>query len=144
MDLQFITRQHEFITSLYVQAKLNTRSLIDQVFPSYSGVFKDLFSQTSINLLELCLSAEGISEQSNELWKEVIGKSTKVSRSAPWMQKKVDMLKAAVTLNPVQRVSYGLETALRSMLTTIRALQTQLAELEKLIKELAETMPEVS
>lgn len=143
LDLQFLTRQHEFITSLYVQAKLNMRCLVDQVFPSYSGVFTDLFSNTSLNLLELCLSSEGIAQQSDEMWKEIIQESTKASRSTVWVEKKVELLKTAVSLNPVQRVTYGIETALRSMLVTVRDLQLQVTSLEKLILELTETIPEV-
>ncbi|GIP33524.1 transposase [Paenibacillus sp. J2TS4] len=38
-DLQFLTRQHEFVTSLYVQATLNMRALIDQVIPGYETFF---------------------------------------------------------------------------------------------------------
>ncbi|WP_372631961.1 IS110 family transposase [Cohnella sp.] len=113
------------------------------MFPSYSGVFKDLFSKTSLNLLELYLSSEGIAQQSDESWGKVIRESTKASRSAIWMQKKVELLNTAVSLNPVERVAYGIETALRSMLATIRELQSQVSALEKLILELTETIPEV-
>jgi transposase len=144
LDLQFLTRQHEFLTSLYVQAKLNMRCLVDQVFPSYSGVFRDLFSKTSLRFLESYLSSGGmISEQSDERWAEAIRESTKASRSKAWVQKKTELLKTAVSLNPVGKVAYGLETALRSMLATIRELQDQVAALEKLILELTETIPEV-
>ncbi|KJB85633.1 hypothetical protein AZ66_23440 [Paenibacillus sp. E194] len=51
MELQHATRQHEFVTSLYVQAKLNTRALLDQVIPAYEGVFSDLYSATSLQVL---------------------------------------------------------------------------------------------
>ena len=46
-ELQHVTRQHEFVTGMYVQAKLNMRSLLDQVFPAYEKVFRDLFSDIS-------------------------------------------------------------------------------------------------
>jgi transposase len=72
MDLQFLTRQHEFVTSIYVQSKLNMRSLIDQVFPGYEGVFRDLFSKTSLRLLEDCLSPLGVQERTDEQWSEVM------------------------------------------------------------------------
>ncbi|SDG58326.1 Transposase, partial [Fontibacillus panacisegetis] len=52
-DLQFLTRQHEFVTSLYVQARLNMRALIDQVIPGYEQVFTDMFSKTSLNLISI-------------------------------------------------------------------------------------------
>ncbi|WP_240421952.1 IS110 family transposase [Paenibacillus periandrae] len=143
MDLQFLTRQHEFITSLYVQAKLNMRTLLDQVFPGYEGVFKDLFSKTSLNLLDLCLSHEGIQNRDEEDWIQTVREATKASRSEAWMNRKVDNLKAAVLQNPVTQVSFGLETALRSMLKTVRGFQMQLTELEKTILELSAMIEEV-
>ncbi|WP_313642073.1 transposase [Paenibacillus sp.] len=85
-DLQFLTRQHEFITSLYVQSKLNMRSLVDQISPSYEGVFKDLFSKTSLNLLEACLTQEGIQERTTEAWTDIVKISTKASRSEAYVR----------------------------------------------------------
>jgi len=41
-ELKNLTRQHEFMTSLLVQAKLNARSLLDQVCPAYETVFDNL------------------------------------------------------------------------------------------------------
>ncbi|MGE7826609.1 IS110 family transposase, partial [Paenibacillus sp. NPDC093718] len=46
-ELQHVTRQHEFVTGLYVQAKLNTRALLDQVFPGFEGIFHNLYSETA-------------------------------------------------------------------------------------------------
>lgn len=55
-ELQHLTRQHEFITSLLVQAKLNARALLDQVCPAYESVFYNLFSTTSLLVLRYRLS----------------------------------------------------------------------------------------
>ncbi|MDQ6419102.1 IS110 family transposase [Paenibacillus sp. LHD-117] len=143
MDLQFLTRHHEFITSLYVQAKLNMRTLLDQVFPGYEGVFKDLFSKTSLNLLDMCLSQEGVQSRDEEGWVQAVREATRASRSEAWMKRKVDHLKTAVLQNPVTHVPFGLEKALRSLLATVRELQLQLTELEKTILELSEIIEEV-
>jgi transposase len=35
IELQHVTRQHEFVTGMFVQAKLNMRALLDQVFTEY-------------------------------------------------------------------------------------------------------------
>ncbi|WP_338325826.1 IS110 family transposase [Paenibacillus luteus] len=45
LELQHLTRQHEFVTAMYVQAKLNMRTLLDQVFPAYECLFTDLYSR---------------------------------------------------------------------------------------------------
>ncbi|MFX3634715.1 MAG: IS110 family transposase [Candidatus Pristimantibacillus sp.] len=143
VDLQFLTRHHEFITSLYVQAKLNLRTMLDQVFPGYEGVFNDLFSKTSLNLLDRFLSQEGFHSRDENEWKEAVREATKASRSEAWMNRKIDQLRTAVLQNPVTQVPFGLETALRSMLTTVREFQVQLTELEKTILELSELIEEV-
>lgn len=76
VDLQFLTREHEFITSLYVQAKLNMRTFVDQIFPSYEGVFKDLYSKTSLNLLEAYLTSGGGKAQTPEAWMGMVKAAT--------------------------------------------------------------------
>ncbi|MFE6074997.1 IS110 family transposase [Paenibacillus sp. NPDC057886] len=143
VDLQFLSREHEFITSLYVQAKLNMRTLVDQIFPSYEGVFKDLYSKTSLNLLEACLTPEGVKAQTPEAWADIVRVATRASRSEAWMNRKVEALQIAIANNPVQRVPYGLEMALRSLLALVREFQEQLAALEKVILDLSETLDEV-
>jgi transposase len=142
VDLQHLTRQHEFVTSLYVQAKLNTRALVDQVFPGYEGVFRDLFSKTSLNLLEMCVSPDGVQGRDDQTWTEVIREATKACRSEAWTKQKVELLHTAMVDNPVKEISFGLEMALRGMITVIREFQKQLDELE-LIMALSESVPEV-
>jgi len=58
---------------MFVQAKLNTRALLDQVFPAYENVFRDLFSVTSLKVLARWL--EGDIEDLHEAIQEGAGKS---------------------------------------------------------------------
>ena len=51
-ELQHLTRQHEFVTAMYVQAKLNSRALLEQVFPDFIGLFHNLYATTSLKVLE--------------------------------------------------------------------------------------------
>lgn len=50
MNLRYLTRQHESLTGMYVQAKLQFQAILDQVFPEYPGVFGDLYSKVSLRL----------------------------------------------------------------------------------------------
>lgn len=59
------------------------------------------------------------------------------------MLRKVEHMTIAILENPVTHISNGLITSLRSMLSVIRGFQLQLAELEKTIFELSETIAEV-
>ncbi len=72
-ELQPMTRQQGFVTSMLVQAKLNTRALLDQVFPAYTGVFYNLFSITALNVLGRCLA--GKTEGLVDTIQEFAGKS---------------------------------------------------------------------
>ncbi|WP_234541974.1 IS110 family transposase, partial [Paenibacillus pseudetheri] len=51
MNLRYLTRQHESLTDMYVQAKLQFQAVLDQVFPEYHGVFGDLYSKVSLRFL---------------------------------------------------------------------------------------------
>lgn len=141
-DLQFLTRQHEFVTSLYVQARLNMRALIDQVIPGYEQVFTDMFSKTSLNLLEACLSPEGIQEQRDN-WYEAIKEATQASRSDAWMNKKVELMRMVCQMNPVTTIGFGLRQSLLAMLKVLRELQEQLVQFERVIYEVSQTIPQV-
>jgi transposase len=72
-ELQHVTRQHEFVTGMFVQAKLNTRALLDQVFPTYAQLFKDVFSVTSLLVLQRCLA--GQIDGLEEVFREAAGKA---------------------------------------------------------------------
>jgi transposase len=51
LNLRNLTRQHENMTGTFVQTKLQFQAILDQVFPEYRGVFGDLYSIVSLQLL---------------------------------------------------------------------------------------------
>lgn len=85
-ELQHLTRQHEFVTGIFVQAKLNSRALLEQVFPAYEEVFYNVFSTTSLTVLARCL------ENVEENWSRIIEESTGRSRSKRWVNEKATQL----------------------------------------------------
>ena len=52
LNLRNLTRQHENITGIYVQTKLQFQAVLDQIFPEYKGVFGDLYSVVSLLVLK--------------------------------------------------------------------------------------------
>lgn len=46
--LRHLTRQFDLLTQMYVQVKLQFQAVLDQVFPDYRGVFRDLYSKVSL------------------------------------------------------------------------------------------------
>ncbi|WKL00972.1 hypothetical protein Q0F98_29345 [Paenibacillus amylolyticus] len=85
-ELQHLTRQHEFVMGIFVQAKLNSRALLEQVFPAYEQIFYNVFSTTSFTVLSYCL--EGILTN----WNEVIQGNSGRSHSKRWANEKARKL----------------------------------------------------
>ncbi|MGF9714884.1 IS110 family transposase [Paenibacillus naphthalenovorans] len=137
MELQYVTRQHEFVTGMFVQAKLNTRALLDQVFPAYEKIFRDLFSVTSLKVLVRCL--EGNVENLVEVIQEGAGKS----HSKRWVEEKGERLGEVLLYWNGQPKSRSQSVALRGMVSLLLSFSEQLSELEKQMDEIASDLPEV-
>jgi len=105
-ELQHVTRQHEFVTGMFVQAKLNTRALLEQVFPAYEKAFYDLFSVTSLKVLARCL--EGDVENLVEVIREGAGKS----HSERWVEEKAERLRECLIHWREQPISRSQSAAL--------------------------------
>lgn len=138
MELQHATRQHEFVTSLYVQAKLNARALLEQVFPQYEPIFSDWYCVTALKILQCCLQ-----RSTQDMEKTIVDIAGK-SHSKSWAREKAERLRAAMDLWLREKRSSSQTMALEGMITLLLALQAQLSQLEKQINELAIELPEVS
>jgi transposase len=136
-ELQYATRQHEFVTVLYVQAKLNARALLDQVFPEYESVFYDLYCFTALMVLQGCLRGN-IGEIEKGIF-EFAGKS----HSKGWVREKLERLDNALSLWAKESRSSSQVIALEGMITLLLALQAQLGQLEEQMKELAINLPKL-
>ncbi|WP_240422023.1 IS110 family transposase [Paenibacillus periandrae] len=134
LELQHLTRQHEFVTAMYVQAKLNMRALLDQVFPAFEGVFYDLYSQTAIRVLQQYLSGVVITE-------ETILETVQRSHGKTWIREKLTQLQSVA---PSQGRSPAQTIALQSKLGLLLAFQEQLGHLEQEIEGTVVMIPEVA
>jgi len=67
LNLRNLTRQHENITGVMIQTKLQFQAILDQVFPEYRGVFGDLYSAVSLLTLKDFPSSQDILEASDEI-----------------------------------------------------------------------------
>jgi transposase len=83
LNLRNLTRQHENITGMYVQTKLQFQSVLDQVFPEYCGVFGDLYSDVSLLTLQAFPTSEEVLATSEETIATKIKELCK-SRSQKW------------------------------------------------------------
>jgi len=136
-ELQHVTRQHEFVTGLFVQSKLNARALLEQVFPAYTEVFTDLFSATALKVLKQCLSEE--TERLAETIVEEAGKS----HAKRWIQGKTEQLERVLASWDKQLVSQAQTSMLRSTVCLLLEFVEQLSDLEQQMNELAGLLPEV-
>jgi len=132
-ELQHLTRQHEFICSMLVQAKQNARALLDQVCPAYETVFDNLFCTTSLQVLRQMLSSTPVTA-------ETIQAAAGSSHGQAWVQEKLERIQA---LPPLSQSSKAQQMALLSVLNMVLTGQEQLRQLEKAMEELAMMLPEV-
>ncbi|MED0709697.1 IS110 family transposase [Aneurinibacillus aneurinilyticus] len=132
-EIQHLTRQHEFMTSQFVQSKLNARALLDQVCPEYEAVFSDLFSKTALQVLRLMLRGNVVTE---ELIRETAG----TSHGRAWIQEKVGRIHALPEFN---KSSAAQKVALLCIVEIMLVQQEQLSQLEMKIEEEATGIPEV-
>ncbi|MNW42759.1 Transposase IS116/IS110/IS902 family protein [compost metagenome] len=120
-----------------MQAKLNSRALLEQVFPEYEQVFYNVFSVTSLNVLARCL--DGDAEDCNE----VIQGGTGRSHSKRWVNEKARKLEEMLEHWKEARRSPSQSQALRGMVTLLLTMIQQLDELEKQMEAKATSLPEV-
>ncbi|OBZ19570.1 transposase [Bacillus sp. FJAT-27264] len=136
-ELQHVTRQHAFVTGRFVQAKLNMRALLDQVFPEYEKVFSNLFSVTSLHVLASCL------EHDVEDLHGVIQKHAGKSHSKKWAEAKTESLREVLFRWSEEPRSLAQTSVLSGMVNLVLAFTEQLSVLEKQMDELAMGLPEV-
>lgn len=136
-ELQHVTRQHEFVTGMFVQAKLNTRALLEQVFPSYINLFRDVFSLTSLQVLQRCLEdrIEGI--------EEVLRETASKARSTQWITEKAKELQQMLDHWKRQTKSCAQTKALKGMVFLLLEFSKQLSDLEEQMGLIAKALPEV-
>ena len=142
LNLRNLTRQHENITGIMIQTKLQFQAVLDQVFPEYRGVFGDLYSVVSLLLLQEFPSSEDILKASNETISTKIKELCK-SRSIRWANEKALKLKEAAARNPFEKTIYQSHIlSLGMYIKIILQYKEHLSKLESEIDALAKEIEE--
>lgn len=142
LNLRNLTRQHENITGMYVQTKLQFQSVLDQVFPEYCGVFGDLYSDVSLLTLQAFPTSEEVLETSEETIETKIKELCK-SRSQKWANSQSEKLKAAAVRNPFQKTLYNsLTLSMNMYINMLLEYKKHLSNLEDEIDALAKSIEE--
>jgi transposase len=142
LNLRNLTRQHENITGVLIQTKLQFQAILEQVFPEYRGVFGDLYSVVSLLTLSEFPSSEDILETNVDILADRISSLCK-SRSNRWAKEKAIDLKAAATRNPFEKTVYrshilSLKMYINIILQYKEHLSTLESEIDALAKEVEE------
>lgn len=143
VHLRHLTRQHEAMTDMYVQTKLQFRTVLDQVFPTYEGVFGDLYSTVSLEVLGMYSTPNAVKNAGVDQLAACIEIKIVRSRSQKWVREKELRIVAAAEKSPFQKglhESYTL--SLRMLITLLLQYQEHLSTLEKQIDALAEERKE--
>ena len=106
MNLRHLTRQHDNITGMFVQTKLQFQAVLDQVFPEYSKVFGDLYSDVSLKTLQAFPTSEDVLKVDTETLTTKI-KEFCNTRSLQWANKQAEKIMTAAAQNPFQKALYS-------------------------------------
>ncbi|MDR4886267.1 IS110 family transposase [Fredinandcohnia sp. QZ13] len=142
LNLRNLTRQHENLTGIFVQTKLQFQAVLDQVFPEYRGVFGDLYSVVSLLTLLEYPTSEDVLEAGEVRVAAKIDELCK-SRSNKWANAQATKLIAAATQNPFQEVLIQsnlltLEMYIKMILEYQKHLSKLVGEIDALAKEIEE------
>ncbi|NCT38586.1 IS110 family transposase [Bacillus sp. EB93] len=142
LNLRNLTRQHENITGLFVQTKLQFQAILDQVFPEYRGVLGDLHSYVSLLTLQTFPTSQKILDTGEEKVAKKIKELCK-SRSQKWADSQAEKLMAAAVQNPFQKNLYhSLTLSLDMYINMLLEYKKHLSKLEDEIDALAKGIEE--
>src|SRR5690606_17833813 len=142
LNLRNLTRQHENITSNFIQTKLQFQAVFEQVFPEYRGVFGELYPFVSLRILHEYKASEDILMTSEDKLANRIHELCR-SRSEKWAYEKAQKLKAAAARNPFKKTLY--QSHLLSMgmyIDMLLQFKEHLSKLEAEIDTLAKEIEE--
>jgi|tagenome__1003787_1003787.scaffolds.fasta_scaffold20657914_1 transposase len=105
LNLRNLTRQHENITGMFVQTKLQFQEVLDQVLPEYCGVFGALYSDVSLLTLRAFPTSEEILKAGEETIANKIKEFCK-SCSQQWANSQAEKLMAAAAQNTSDNLPY--------------------------------------
>lgn len=60
LNLRHPTRQHENMTGIMVQTKLQFQVVLNQVLPEYTGIFRNLYAEVSLKTFQTFLTSESV------------------------------------------------------------------------------------
>ena len=141
LNFRTLTRQHEAVTRLYVQTKLQFQTVLDQVFPAYRGVFGTLYSQVSLKVLLDFPTADAVLAVPEAALADRIALHGP-SRSARWAREKAHALVAAAQCDPFQKARVPSQLFVLTMyVDLLTTYHEHLTALEKQIGALAEMIP---
>jgi transposase len=142
MNLRYLTRQHDSLTDMYVQAKLPFQAVLDQVFPEYRGVFGDLYSKVSSHFLALHPTSSAVLTKSLNDITVTIQSLTGRSNSA-WALERALKLADAAERNPFKETAFSSHLiSLELLINLLLQYQEHLANLDQSIDALAAELHE--
>lgn len=142
LNLRYLTRQHDSLTDMYVQAKLQFQAVLDQVFPEYRGVFGDLYSKVSLRFLALYpTSSSVLSKSLNDVTATIQSISGRIN--SDWALVRALKVVAAAKRNPFKQTAFSSHLiSLELLINLLLQYQEHLAKLEQSIDALATELHE--
>ncbi|MFC4777288.1 transposase [Paenibacillus sp. GCM10023252] len=140
LGLRALCRQHYQCMSLYGTVQLQFRSVLDLVFPGYDKAFQNVCNTVSLQLLSTFPTPQFLLNASKE---DVLRILLGNRRGVTWNQKKLEaLLTHARNSLPDSKAAFSHFIAMRNYISLIQAHQAGLADIQKLMLQLASSLPE--
>lgn len=138
-ELQVLCRQHVQWTALYTDVQLHFRSILDLAFPGYDQAFQNICNPTSLQLLQRFPSpAALLKSDPEEIIRILIGNR----RGRTWNEQKLAHIQTIARCSlPDPQASFAQEIALRNYILLLQSHQTGLADIQRHMLAVAETLP---
>jgi len=132
-ELRQLTRLRSDLVSLTTGLKVKVMGLMDQTFPEYKDLFRDVFSTTSRELLRKAVLPEQIAAISTKRLAQILKKA---SRGRLGIKKAKDIQKTASCSLGITLGMNALSLSIKILLDQIGHLEGQVSQLEREIEKL--------
>lgn len=119
-ELRHLTRQRASLNGMMTQVKLQLRSSIDQLFPTYPKLFNELYSNVSLCVIEAFPSTKKVLAHSIDDLILVVYEAIRPVRSLKWAEKKATEFLELAKAAPSQPENEGLCFNLRLQINLLK------------------------
>jgi len=142
IELKKLARAYYTLIDDQSNFKKRIKSILSEIFPLFTSVFKNPFLKTPITLLNSYPTPTELLKENPKILFELMKNTAR--KNAHWTIHKLDSITSAAILSPsVEKGKNANILALKIFITTIQNLEAQIQNLKQQIKKLSKDYPQI-